>query len=119
MISTVYPRAIVMPGSPSIEYHSSFGNSLATLRFDVEVRTVAADPVVAQRALAVFADTAVTTSVIDALERVDSPAVTPTLGGAVENVMVESVSLPPGVQLTEGGLEFTALFSVIVLARRT
>lgn len=117
--STVYPRAIVMPGGPAVEYHSSYGQSLATLKFEVEVRTVAADPIPAQRTLATFVDTAVPTSVIDALERVDSPATTPTLGGVVENVMVESVALPPGVQLTEGGLEFTALFTVSVLARRT
>jgi hypothetical protein len=89
------------------------------LRFDIEVRTIAPDPIPAQRALAAFADTGVATSIVDALERVDSPAVTPTLGGIVENINVETVTLPPGAQLTEGGLEFTALFSVIVRARRT
>ena len=116
--STVYPRAIVMTGSPTIEYHSTFGQGLSVLRFEVEVRTVAADPVPAQRALSEFVDTGTSRSVLDALERVDSPATTPTLGGVVENIIVESVNTPPGVQLVEGQLEFTALFTVAVLARR-
>lgn len=119
--STVYPRAIVLPASPAIEYHSSFGRGLSTLLFDVEVRTVAADPVSAQVALSRFVDagTNESASVIDALELVSTGAMTPTLDGAVENVMVESVQMNNGLQLTEGPIEFTATFRVQVLARRT
>ena len=119
--STVYPRAIVMPASPAVEYHSSFGRGLSVLLFDIEVRTVAADPVSAQVALSKYIDagTGEASSVIDALELVSVGALTPNLDGAVENVMVESVQVAPGLQLTEGPIEFTATFRVQVLARRT
>lgn len=119
--STVYPRAIVLPGSPAVEYHSSFGRGLVIMRFDIEVRTVAADPVSAQVALSRFVDagTGESSSVIDALELVAVGATTPTLDGAVENITVESVQIGPGLQLVEGPIEFTATFRVQVLARRT
>lgn len=118
--STVYPRAIVLPASPAIEYHASYGAGLSILLFDIEVRTVAVDPVSAQIALSKFvnAGTGETSSVIDALELVAVGSTTPTLGGVVENIMVESVQIAPGQQLTEGPIEFTATFRVQVLARR-
>jgi hypothetical protein len=64
------------------------------------------------------AGTGEASSVIDALELVSVGALTPTLDGAVENVMVENVQVAPGLQLTEGPIEFTATFRVQVLARR-
>jgi hypothetical protein len=88
--------------------------------FDIEVRTVAADTVSAQVALSKYIDagTGEASSVIDALELVSVGALTPNLDGAVENVMVENVQVAPGLQLTEGPIEFTATFRVQVLARR-
>jgi len=119
VVSTVYPRAIVLPGTPLVEYHTTFGQGLSQLNFVVEVRTVATDPVPAQETLATFcgAGTGQTLSILDALEDVGTDN-TPQLDGAVHAINVESVSVGPGIQLTEGPLEFTALFQVAVLARR-
>lgn len=119
--STVYPRAIVLPSSPAVEYHSSFGRGMCVLLFDIEVRTVATDPVSAQIALSKFVDagTSESSSIIDALEFVSTGAMSPNLAGAVDNIMVESVQIAPGLQLTEGPVEFTATFRVQVLTRRT
>jgi hypothetical protein len=120
-VATVtYPRAIVMPGSPFITYHGTFGGGLSELNFEIEVRATAADPVDAQIILSRFvnAGTGESLSVIDALELVSVGSTTPTLGVAVENIVVTDVSTPPGVQLTEGPFEFTATFTVAVLARR-
>ena len=91
------------------------------LLFDIEVRTVATDPVSAQIALSKFVDagTGEPSSIIDALEFVSTGAMSPNLDGAVDNIMVESVQIAPGLQLTEGPVEFTATFRVQVLTRRT
>jgi hypothetical protein len=117
--SVIYPRAIVMPGSPAVEYHTTF-RDLCLLNFRIEVRAVAADPVSAQIALAEFcaAGTGQSRSVFDALETVTAPALTPDLDGVVENINVDSVELSDGVQLVEGPVEFTAVFNVAVMARR-
>lgn len=117
--STVYPRAIVLPGSPLVEYHAAM-RDLCRLNFVIEVRTNSTDPVPAQAELAAFcgAGTGQTASVFDALEDVAVDATTPTLDGAVENITVEQVEVLPGVQLVEGPLEFTANFRVAVKARR-
>ena len=117
--TTVYPRAIVLPGSPAVEYHRAMGG-LCSLNFNIEVRCVAADQQSAQIALAEFvsAGTNQSRSVHDALMDVATGATTPTLGGAVENLHVESVELPDGIELAEGVVEFTALIRVAVKARR-
>lgn len=117
--TSVYPRAIVLPGSPSVEYHRAMGD-LVSLTYRVEVRTVAADPVSAQIALAEFVDagTGKTRSVHDALLDVATGDTTPTLGGVVENVHIDTVELADGLELTEGQIEFTATFNVTVKTRR-
>jgi hypothetical protein len=56
--------------------------------------------------------------VFDALETLTTGTPTPDLDGVVENINVESVELSDGVQLAEGPIEFTAVFSVAVKARR-
>lgn len=116
--STVYPRAIVMPGSPAIEYHHSM-RDLCVLNFRIEVRTNAADPVSAQVALAQFiaAGTGQSRSILDALEDVATGDTTPTLGGVVENIHVESVELFDA-DLDTNPVVFTAVFRVVVKARR-
>lgn len=121
-VSTVYPRAIVMPRTnTTAEYHSTFGPALTVINLDIEVKTCATDPVSAQMALDQYVGSGTGmsgTSVPDALEQVSTGSTTPTLGGAVENIVVESVVMTPGVQLTSGEYEFTATFTVAVLARR-
>jgi len=118
--SVVYPRMIVMPGSPFISYHETLGNGLVELAFEIEVRATATDPIGGQLALCPFlnAGTLQDRSVLTALEEVATGDTTPTLGGAVENIVVTNVFTPPGVQLVEGPYEFTATFSVAVRARR-
>ena len=114
-----YPRAIVLPGSPAVEYHASM-RDLCRLNFRIEVRAVAADPVDAQIILSEFvnAGTGQSRSVFDALENLTTGTPTPDLDGVVENINVESVELSDGVQLAEGPIEFTAVFNVAVKARR-
>ena len=116
--STVYPRAIVLPGSPGIEYHHSM-RDLCVMNFRVEVRTSAADAVSAQVALAEFiaAGTGQSRSIIDALEDVATGDTTPTLGGVVENVHVESVELFDADTEANPAI-YTATFRVVVKAKR-
>ena len=117
IVTTVYPRAIVLPGSPAVEYHAAM-RDLCRLNFRIEVRCVAADPVSAQIALDQFvnAGTGQGRSVFDALEDLTTNP-SPDLAGVVENINVESVELPDGIQI-EDRLEFTAIFRVAVKARR-
>lgn len=117
--SIIYPRAIVLPGSPAVEYHASM-RDLCRLNFRIEVRTNAADAISAQIALDQFvnAGTGQSRSVFDALENLTTGTPTPDLDGVVENINVESVELSDGVQFTEGPVEFTAVFNVAVKARR-
>ena len=113
--SEIYPRAVVLHGQPFIEYHGTFGRGIATLNFEIEVRTNAADDVSAQIALAKFVDdgTGQASSIVAALE---DP--TPDLGGIVENLHVIDVQMAPGQPLPNGGVEYIALFRVAVKARR-
>jgi hypothetical protein len=113
-----YPRAIVLPGSPGIEYHHSM-RDLCVLNYRVEVRANAADAVSAQIALAQFvaAGTGQARSIIDALEDVATGDTTPTLGGVVENVHVESVELFDADTEANPAI-YTAVFRVVVKAKR-
>lgn len=116
--SIVYPRAIVLPGSPGVEYHHSM-RDLCVLNYRVEVRTNAADAVSAQIALAQFvaAGTGQSRSIIDALEDVATGDTTPTLGGAVENIFVESVELFDA-DVESNPAIYSAIFRVVVKAKR-
>lgn len=117
--SDVYPQITVTMGNPGIEYHSSYGLGLSVVNLAIEVRTTAADPVSAQIALSKFANagTGETKSIIDAVESITTGN-TPTLAGVVENVMVTGVSFNSGEQLANNVYEFSATFTVQVLARR-
>lgn len=120
--SDIYPRAIVYPGRPFVNYHSTFGPGLVTLRFEVIITANATDPVGAQADLARWlnAGTGVARSVFDALERVTAGDTTPTLHGAVEGIHVEGVEAGPGVNAGTGArYEFAATLSLVVVVRRT
>lgn len=115
----VYPIVTVMPGSPLIEYHTTYGQGLSQINLIIEVRTTAADPISAQIALSRFtnAGTGEPRSIIDALEATLGGN-TPTLNGVVENVMVVDCAINNGEQLGSGVYEFAATFNVQILARR-
>ena len=124
--TVVYPRAIVLPGSPAVEYHAAM-RDLCRLNFRIEVRCSAGDSVAAQIALDQFvnAGTGQSKSVFDALEDLTVGTTSPNLAGVVENINVESVELPDGIQFpgpngepNGGPFEFTAIFRVAVKARR-
>lgn len=117
----VYPRIIVLPGEPYVTYHSTFGPSLTQVNLLVEVKATAADPESAQIQLARFLGTGTgqTLSIADAIEKVVTGQTTPTLGGLVENVTVDTVSVNTGEQLTDNTIEFAATFRVAALVRRT
>lgn len=117
--SDVYPQITVLPGSPAVQYHTTYGQGLAQVNLVVEVRTTAADPISAQIALSKFtnAGTGEPRSIIDALEATLGGN-TPTLNGVVENVMVVDCAVNGGEQLGSGVYEFAATFNVQILARR-
>lgn len=114
VVPQVYPRARVLPDTPTIVYHGTFGTSgMSELAFNVEVAVSSPDPVAGQKVLATYIGTGVSTSVLDALEA------DVTLAGAVDNLVVESVTLGQGTQYTDNGpIEFVATFKVAVRARR-
>lgn len=118
--SGVYPRIIVLPASPYVTYHSTFGAGLAQVNLLVEVKAAAMDPESAQIQLARFlnAGTAQDWSVFDAIERI-TDGTTPNLGGEVENVIVQDVTVNSGNQLQDGTLEFAATFQLACLVRRS
>lgn len=118
--SGFYPRVIVLPASPYVTYHSSFGAGLAQVNLLVEVKAAAMDPESAQIQLGRFlgAGTGQDWSIFDAVERVtDGP--TPNLAGEVENVTVSDVTVNSGNQLENGTVEFAATFQVSCLVRRS
>ena len=119
--SDVYPRVMVMNGSPLVATaHGTFRSPLCDINLIVEVATKGMDPVPAQEELARYVSSGTgfeTTSVMDALEDLVPGEQTPTLDGLVENINVESVSVDDGEPI-DGGLVFTALFRVTVRARR-
>lgn len=119
--SDVYPRAMVLNGSPLLStVHGTFRSPLCDMSLLVEVATRAMDPVVAQQTLAAYVSSGTgfeQSSVMDALEDLVTGEQTPTLNGAVENINVEQVSVTDGVEV-QGGIEFAATFRVTVRARR-
>lgn len=122
--STIYPRAEVLPDTPFLEYHGSFGTGMATMNVLVVVRHSAGDLVSVQKRLSDFVGggQASVNSIIDALEQVATGATHPNLSNAtsVSDVMVSDVTLDNGVQVGDGGpYEFTATFKVTIRVSRS
>ncbi|MFM1965719.1 MAG: hypothetical protein RL134_1444 [Actinomycetota bacterium] len=117
--SVVFPQATVLPGVPYVTYHITM-HTRVEVRLQVVVRVIAADLASAQiaRDELVNAGTGEVRSIFDALEEITSPATTPTLGGAVDNIHVVSVDAPQGVRDGDQ-FEFTATFDVVIQATRS
>lgn len=118
-VSHTFPRVVILPGSPFIEYTASFGQVFSNINLTVEVKAAAMDAVDAQRQLERLLAAGGTNywSVTDAIESlVNEP--TPTLAGAVENVMVMTADMDNGTVEADNTFVYTATLSVVIRARR-
>ena len=119
--TNMFPRVVIMPGTPYIEYKSSFGPGLSTINLIISVQCSAMEAESAQLSLARFlnAGTGQGGSIFDAVEKVTAPALTADVAGAVQHVAVSDVSIDDGVLSSDNTFEYTATFNVAVYVTRS
>lgn len=107
------PAAVVLPDDPFIEYHSTFGNGVATMHFKVTLLVSRKSARAGQDTLddLLSSGTGETKSVMDAIEA-------SALGNTVDDAIVEE-AVDYGVTEVAGDSYFKADLKVTALARRT